>query len=142
MLCVDEEDFFEGSGDPDAPPRVAGPNDLAYVIYTSGSTGKPKGVMIGHRGLCNLALAQSDSLALTARSRVLQFASLSFDVSVWEIFATLSFGATLVLGSREELLPGPALARFLRTRRVSVAKFLLRYLGCLRVRSFPIWRLS
>ncbi len=121
MLCIDDPALIESGGvwSPVAPE--AGPDDLAYVIYTSGSTGRPKGVMIAHRGLCNLALAQSEAFGIRARSRVLQFASFSFDASVSEIFTALVSGATLVMGTREELLPGPNLARFLRTRRVNVA---------------------
>ncbi len=71
--------------------------DLAYVMYTSGSTGTPKGVMIEHRALANFIVSMIDEYKITAEDRVLQFASLSFDTSVEEIFCTLACGATLVL---------------------------------------------
>ncbi|MCP3390761.1 amino acid adenylation domain-containing protein [Bradyrhizobium sp. CCGB12] len=75
---------------------------LAYIIYTSGSTGRPKGVMIEHRGLVNLALAQQTLFEVSSHSRVVQFASFSFDASIWEIVMALCSGATLFLaGSRE-----------------------------------------
>jgi amino acid adenylation domain-containing protein len=81
------------------------PEHLAYVIYTSGSTGTPKGVMNEHRGLINLAGAQS-CFDVDRSSRILQFASPSFDASVWEIAMALSHGASLQLARRAELMPG------------------------------------
>src|SRR5215213_587316 len=74
-------------------------DNLAYVIYTSGSTGQPKGVMIEHRALSSYAAAATAAYEMTATDRVLQFASLSFDASVEEIFPSLTCGAALVLRS-------------------------------------------
>ncbi|KAF9393945.1 hypothetical protein CPC16_000656, partial [Podila verticillata] len=79
-------------------PHVPGltSRHLAYVIYTSGSTGMPKGVMVEHRGVVNFAQAQQVYLGIYPSSRVLQFTSISFDVSVSEIVA-LGYGASLYL---------------------------------------------
>jgi pristinamycin I synthase-3/4 len=71
--------------------------DLAYVIYTSGSTGVPKGVLVGHGPLANAIGFSVRRYGLTPADRVLQFASISFDASLEEIFAALVSGATLVL---------------------------------------------
>ena len=95
------ESFATESGENPAP--LAGEQNLAYVIYTSGSTGKPNAVMITHRSLTNFALAINEQLALQGSDRVLQFASLSFDVAVEELFPTWLAGATLVL--RDGLTP-------------------------------------
>ena len=109
-----------------APPPAARPAcaataaSLAYVIYTSGSTGRPKGVLVPHRGWCNVAQAQQDVFGLGPGLRVLQFASASFDACAFEVAMALASGGTLVLASREDLMPGPALAGLLRRQRVNV----------------------
>ncbi len=72
-------------------------DDLAYIIYTSGSTGDPKGVMISHRGAMNTIRDVNRRIQLTREDRVLGLSSLSFDLSVWDVFGTLSQGATIVL---------------------------------------------
>ncbi|NJK56422.1 MAG: amino acid adenylation domain-containing protein [Pleurocapsa sp. SU_5_0] len=81
--------------------ETAAPNNLAYVIYTSGSTGKPKGVEIPHRALVNFAQAAVQEYEITQSDHILQFASISFDASVEEIYPCLIAGGTLVLRSEE-----------------------------------------
>jgi len=71
--------------------------DAAYVIYTSGSTGKPKGVVIEHRALVIFSRSSAVELELTPDDRILQFAPLTFDAHVEEIFPGLVSGATIVL---------------------------------------------
>ncbi len=95
-------------------------DSLAYVIYTSGSTGRPKGVLLQHRGLCNLAHAQMEGFAIGAASRVLQFASFSFDASVSEIFTALLSGAALCLARPEALLSSTGLGQLLRDRAITI----------------------
>ncbi len=98
--------------------RIDGEN-LAYVIYTSGSTGKPKGVQLKHVSLCNLVNEQIDKFKINGKSRVLQFASFSFDASVSEIFTALLSGAQLHLTKSEELLSGFSLINKMRSEKIT-----------------------
>ena len=97
------------------------PADLAYIIYTSGSTGLPKGVMVEHRSLRNMAEDVRRFYNLGSNDRVLQFASASFDASIFDFVLALTAGAQLCLAPPEASLPGPALADFLRQERITAA---------------------
>ncbi|MHC5939086.1 amino acid adenylation domain-containing protein [Nostoc sp.] len=79
------------------------PDNLAYLIYTSGSTGKPKGVMIQHKSLVNYTQGRIIECGFSSGERFLQFASISFDVAVAEIYSCLVSGGTLVLRTNEML---------------------------------------
>ena len=94
VLAVDSNAAaFEGEN-PDNPPSENGPEDLAYLMYTSGSTGTPKGIAVPHRAVVRLVV-QPNFMAMSAEEVVLQFAPLSFDASVWEIWTPLLHGARL-----------------------------------------------
>jgi amino acid adenylation domain-containing protein len=95
-------------------------NHPAYVIYTSGSTGAPKGVVVTHAGIAALAGSQAETLGVTPKSRILQFASLNFDASVWEISVALTRGATLVLAP-PDATSGPALRALMAAHRITHA---------------------
>jgi amino acid adenylation domain-containing protein/non-ribosomal peptide synthase protein (TIGR01720 family) len=117
-----DADREEIAREPDTDPAsAAGPRSLAYVIYTSGSTGRPKGVMVEHEGVCNLASAQAAVLGVASASRVLQFAPLGFDASVWEIAMALLNGGTLCVPDASAPLVGTALLDALRESRVTIA---------------------
>nr|AAF17281.1 NosD [Nostoc sp. GSV224] len=109
LICLDETWEQIAQNNQDNPISEVKAFHLANLIYTSGSTGKPKGVMVEHKGLCNLAQAQIQTFGLTSDSRVLQFASFSFDASISEILMALGSGATLYLGTKDSLLPGKPL---------------------------------
>jgi amino acid adenylation domain-containing protein/non-ribosomal peptide synthase protein (TIGR01720 family) len=120
VVCLDDDwQAIAREESKDNLPASATADNLAYVIYTSGSTGQPKGVAVAHRGLCNLATAQARGFGVDAKSRVLQFASLTFDASASEIFMALATGATLCMTSRENLVSTLALARLLRDEAIT-----------------------
>jgi amino acid adenylation domain-containing protein len=91
------DDLELGAGCDGFPASPARPDNLAYVMYTSGSTGRPKGVAVPHRGVVNRFLRTQEAFALSADDIVLQRAPAGFDVSVWEIFVPLAFGARVAL---------------------------------------------
>ncbi|MFO7587676.1 MAG: amino acid adenylation domain-containing protein, partial [Gemmatimonadota bacterium] len=118
VLCVDE-DRDPGSHEQSVPGSDAAPDDLAYVIYTSGSTGRPKGAQIEHRGIVNTALRLAEWFEIGPGSRVLQFASPSFDASVSEIVMALTAGGCLVEVGEEDLASGSRILEVLARERIT-----------------------
>jgi amino acid adenylation domain-containing protein len=106
----------------DTPPAVdVGPDDAAYLMYTSGSTGTPKGVLVSHRsayGFCRTAVELFD---LTAEDRVAQIASPTFDLSIFDCYAALLAGATLVGAARGTVADPDTLETLLRDERITVS---------------------
>ncbi|MBE8986272.1 non-ribosomal peptide synthetase [Nostoc sp. LEGE 12450] len=119
LVCLDEAWSQIAQNNQDNPASAVKPFHLANVIYTSGSTGRPKGVMVEHKGLCNLAQAQIQTFSVDPDSRILQFASFSFDASISEILMALGSGATLCLGTKDSLLPGKPLIEQLRNHGIT-----------------------
>jgi amino acid adenylation domain-containing protein/non-ribosomal peptide synthase protein (TIGR01720 family) len=92
----------------DEPTRQAAlslsANSPAYIIFTSGTTGKPKGTIVDHSAFCTGAYAHGHAMGITESSRVLQFASHTFDASIMEILTTLIHGGTVCVPSTDERL--------------------------------------
>jgi amino acid adenylation domain-containing protein/non-ribosomal peptide synthase protein (TIGR01720 family) len=110
--------FLDGDGRADgepasaaataAPGRRAGAGNLAYLIYTSGSTGRPKAVAIEHRSAAALVHWAHRAFSPEELAGVLAATSISFDLSVFEIFAPLCGGGTVLLADNALSLPGLA----------------------------------
>ncbi len=124
------------------PENVAAPGDPAYIIYTSGSTGQPKGVLIEHRAVCNFIHGINAIFGMGPHDSVLQFASLGFDVSVFEIFSALASGARLCLARQETLLSVTDLTQFMRRHRVSVTDIPPAVMNLLDATAFPALRIA
>lgn len=97
VVCLDSQWDMVAKENAEVPVAGVTENNLAYVIYTSGSTGRPKGVMNTHKGICNRLYWMQEAYGLTRADVVLQKTPYSFDVSVWEFFWPLLFGARLVV---------------------------------------------
>ena len=106
-----------------ATPPESGlrPENLAYVVYTSGSTGRPKGVMIEHRTLVNAAVGWRIGYGLsTMEVRLLQIASLSFDVFTGDLIRALTNGGTLVVCDAETRADPAELCILLARQRITL----------------------
>ncbi|HEX2867284.1 MAG TPA: amino acid adenylation domain-containing protein [Ignavibacteriales bacterium] len=113
------------------------PSDLAYVIYTSGSTGKPKGVMIEHGQFMSMFVNMIGKFAVKNTDRVLHFASLGFDASIFEIFQALLTGAALVIADKETVRNPEAFIRYVEDKKVTVATLPPVYLRALNKAELP-----
>src|SRR4028119_515746 len=137
IVCLDTDwEIIEGQREENPGCSLTSEN-LAYVIYTSGSTGRPKGVLVRHRGLCNLATAQIQIFDVNLSSRVLQFASLSFDVATSDWVIALCSGATLCIASNNALLAGSGLIEVLRDRAITHIELPAAVLGVLPKEELP-----
>ncbi len=119
VLCLEDVQEMDPGAGPSILPKVA-PDNLAYILHTSGSTGIPKGVLVPHRGLANHAVETARLYGLGPADRVLQFASLSFDVAAEEIFPTLLSGAMLVLRPDPVFVSVVEFHRFLENEKITV----------------------
>ncbi|MFD1815641.1 amino acid adenylation domain-containing protein [Rhodococcus gannanensis] len=106
------------------PPDCAVPDGIdhaAYVIYTSGSTGKPKGAIVSHEGISSLVATAEDRMRLVPGSVVMQFASVGFDVAVFELSMALCTGSRLVIVPERSRVAGPELTDFMHAQAVTHA---------------------
>jgi amino acid adenylation domain-containing protein len=102
------------------PAAGAIENDLAYILYTSGSTGAPKGVMISHRTILTFINWCCNTFRMTAAERVTSHAPLHFDLSTFDIYATLKAGGTVVLVPEKLSVFPSQLADLLENERITI----------------------
>ncbi|MEU9099689.1 amino acid adenylation domain-containing protein [Streptomyces sp. NPDC048361] len=117
--CV-SVDAGAGQSAGDSLAVEVGADDLAYVIYTSGSTGRPKGVEITHGSLVTFLAAMRRSPGCAADDRLLAVTTVSFDISVLELFLPLLSGATTVIAQAQETLDAKALSGLLERHAITM----------------------
>ena len=93
---------------------------LAYLLYTSGSTGKPKGVRVHHQAVVNLIHSMSKSPGVTKNDVLLAVVTMSFDMSVFELFLPLSNGATIVVADSNDIRDGHSLMKLIEKFNVTI----------------------
>ncbi len=100
--------------------KLVKPSNLAYVIYTSGSTGKPKGVAIAHSSAVNTIIDINRRFEINQADRVLCLSSLSFDLSVYDIFGLLGAGGTLVIPPKANEIDPAAWFKAIAQEKVTI----------------------
>jgi amino acid adenylation domain-containing protein len=118
MRCVSWDEVQAQPAGP--PPLETIEADLAYVLYTSGSTGDAKGVMISHRTILTFIDWSCRTFRLSENDRVTSHAPLHFDLSTFDIFATIKAGGTVVLVPERLSLFPPQMLQLLEQERVTV----------------------
>ncbi|MGW4383237.1 amino acid adenylation domain-containing protein [Kitasatospora sp. NPDC004531] len=119
VLLVDLDREVPADFTPPPLPAIEG-DSLAYVIYTSGSTGRPKGVAVSHASLANLMHWHHATYGTRSDDRSTLLASPGFDVSVQDIWFTLTAGATLVVPPARVRTSPPELTEWLAQERITV----------------------
>jgi amino acid adenylation domain-containing protein len=102
------------------PERRHTPDSVAYVIYTSGSTGKPKGVVVRHRAAVNTIDWVNRTFGVGPDDRLLFITSLSFDLSVYDIFGILGAGGCLRIADEHELKDPAGLVEIMRNEAITM----------------------
>ncbi|MFN6570003.1 non-ribosomal peptide synthetase [Dendronalium sp. ChiSLP03b] len=123
VICLDTDWQIINQQSTEKPTVAVTPANLAYIIYTSGSTGQPKGVAIAHAGIVNRLVWGIERYQLTSKDRVLQKTSFSFDVCVWEFFAPLLSGASLVMAKPNGHQDPSYLVQVMAQQQITIADF-------------------
>jgi amino acid adenylation domain-containing protein len=95
-------------------------DDVAYTIYTSGSTGKPKGVVVSRGAMINFIESMAQTPGIEKKDRLLAVTTLSFDISVLELFLPLCYGAEVVIATSDENRDGAKLAKLIDEKVITI----------------------
>ncbi|GAB0240475.1 hypothetical protein JPSP13_16130 [Staphylococcus pseudintermedius] len=112
LLNIEQKDLWSSESPQFFEVNTSG-DDLAYIIYTSGTTGKPKGVKISHENIANLNIYLSEVWKMNSSDRIAQFANLSFDASLWDVFSAFLNGGTLCVPKTEEIRDNKLFEKFI-----------------------------
>lgn len=122
VLVIDELIAQSREVHPAAASHNPAPDDIAYLMYTSGSTGTPKGVLVPHSALSNFLGAMRERHGLAPHDGVLCVTSMSFDISVLEVFLPLVTGARTIIATREDASDGARLAALIKSTGATVVQ--------------------
>ncbi|MFK7730997.1 MAG: amino acid adenylation domain-containing protein [Pseudomonadales bacterium] len=120
ITCIDTIDVQLKQQSVSRPDHVIRGSDLAYVIFTSGSTGNPKGVQVPHSAVVNFLQSMAETPGLDADDVLLAITTLSFDISVLELFLPLVVGGTTVLANATDASEGTRLSQLMSEHSVTV----------------------
>jgi len=101
-------------------PTIVTASTPAYVIYTSGSTGKPKGVVISQGAALNFMRSIQEAIPFAEHCQTLAITTISFDISVLELFVTLARGGTIHLAQSQDAMDGKRLRNYLETQGINL----------------------
>ncbi|MGB3467265.1 MAG: amino acid adenylation domain-containing protein, partial [Cyclobacteriaceae bacterium] len=137
-VCLDNEELYKFEKVRDTYSKEMTDFDvrassLAYVIYTSGSTGIPKGVLIDHKAILNTLFFQMDQFRADETTKGLQFASFSFDASIWEIFVMLLSGGRLYVCNESHRRNPELLISYIRSNDIGFATLSPSYFSKMEV---------
>lgn len=123
MLFLDLKSDIFNSQPINNPTKNAHSENAAYVIFTSGSTGNPKGAVNSHSNIVNRLFWMQEAFRLNETDAVLQKTPFSFDVSVWEFFWTLMFGARLVIAKPDGHTDSQYLTEIIERKQITTLHF-------------------
>ncbi len=120
IVFIDNDRDIIGKLDEKTPSLNADNQSLAYLMYTSGSTGRPKGVKVPHQSVVNFILSMAKKPGFHSDDRLLAVTTLSFDISVLEVFLPLSTGAETIIAKSDEVSDGQKLSNLLELHDITV----------------------